>query len=435
MAAVSSSEAGECITLSDVLAGHLGADAVRTLALRPLAHGVRALLDDCLPAGWGGRVNLLRSKYKPDRKLTAYYQVPARSDGAGPRQLAVSWHMEPPRTVEPTDPLTAVSHDGRTRVQVWPVDPSMPQLRRLDQHEHLVDALSRLSDDAVDPGTPMVTRTVRYRPGQRHVLHIRSGPVRGDVYMKMDRDDSGSRAVPVARELGATVADRCCGVALAEPLGYAASERAAVWLHASGLPLWHRLRGNDGPRLVRLVGQALRVLHEVDTPQVRVGSRDVRDEAATTLRAGDHIARLLPAVGATYDGLLSHIVGKLDRLPVEEATFTHGDVKCDNLMVDDGQVRILDLDRCCTADPALDLGKFIADLRWWCPGNAARVESALRDGYGPCDSARWARAGLLAALFQLRFAARRCALHDPNWSTRVSVQVAHAASVATEGRV
>ena len=48
-------------------------------------------------------------------------------------------------------------------------------------------------------------------------------------------------------------------------------------------------------------------------------------------------------------------------------------------------MRILDLDRVCLGDPALDLGKFLADLRWWSGDDqrAGQLTEAFRAGYGP----------------------------------------------------
>ncbi|MGH8965550.1 MAG: hypothetical protein ACRDXB_09525, partial [Actinomycetes bacterium] len=51
---------------------------------------------------------------------------------------------------------------------------------------------------------------------------------------------------------------------------------------------------------------------------------------------------------------------------------------------------------------------------------------AFRAGYGDCDPVRWARAEVLAALFRLKLAARRCCVHDVDWEAQVRVRVTEA---------
>jgi aminoglycoside phosphotransferase (APT) family kinase protein len=179
-----------------------------------------------------------------------------------------------------------------------------------------------------------------------------------------------------------------------------------------------------------LAGRIARAIHDCPageaTPPGRavLGRHDVHAEATATLRAGEHIRALLPSVGRTYGLLVSVVLDELGRLPAERATLIHGDLKADNLLVDGGQVRVLDVDRARWAEPALDLGKFLADLRWWSPSaRAAALEAAFRDGYGSCDPRRWARAELLASLLQLKLAARRPVLHDGRWQLLVRGRV------------
>ena len=54
-----------------------------------------------------------------------------------------------------------------------------------------------------------------------------------------------------------------------------------------------------------------------------------------------------------------------ERLPQEPPTFTHGDFKSDHVWVAPGGPKLIDFDSCRLGDPALDLGKFLADLQMW----------------------------------------------------------------------
>lgn len=416
-------------TLDEVLDGHVGPGVLRQITVDPLRHGLADLLADRFADLRSWDLELLRTKYKPSRKLTAYYRIAgdaiagdASGDGAAHRHLAVSWSAQTP----PESRITAL---------VSPADPAMPQLQRLTEPGHLLGMLEAFTGRKIGSADRMRVSTLRYRPGQRHVLVALLDDGRC-VYVKTDRDDSGARAVPVAELLADTLSARCPGARVAEPVGYAADDSAALWWNAAGEPLSGLLarQAAGTPRALERAGRVLRALH--DSPAVasphpaldRIGEQTVQLEATSTLRAGEHIAALLPSVGRTYVALVQAVVDCLDRMPAEANTFGHGDFKCDNLLVRDGQVRVLDLDRSCWAEPAMDLGKLLADLRWWCPlGNDAdALSAAFGAGYGTCDPVRWDRAGLLAVLFQLKLAARRCAVHDTDWKALVRRRVAAA---------
>ena len=55
----------------------LGADGVRDVVHNPMHHGLAQLLSQCASRSTEqlARTELLRTKYKPGRKLTAYYRL------------------------------------------------------------------------------------------------------------------------------------------------------------------------------------------------------------------------------------------------------------------------------------------------------------------------------------------------------------------------
>ncbi|WP_020579393.1 phosphotransferase family protein [Actinopolymorpha alba] len=415
--------------LGFLAAGPHAVEGVRRAVTDPLRHGLAPLLDRCLPDGvTAARPRLLRTKYKPNRKLTAYYamQVPDHRSQA-PRHLAVTWSVAPADPAETAEPslleeaayrrgvaapfrrLAATSPDGCVSLAIAPVDPAFPRLV----------GLYAAADDVT---------TVRFRPGQRHVLRVvMPPPDAGVAFVKAYRDGTGERAVAVAQAWDALLADGCPGVRTARVLRYAAADRAVWWAGEPGEPLWRCLTdGTAVRRLPRLVGQALRVLHE-HTPEQVLPHYETATEIATTIRASGHIGLLLPPVGERLRRLISRVVACLDQLPTEPPRLTHGDLKCDNLLSTGVEVRAIDLDRAAIADPALDLGKFIADLRWWCALLGADAEVAVAaflegyvEQYSGCGLDRLARARALAALFQVKLVARRVAVHDPAWAVLVS---------------
>ncbi|MGH3588494.1 MAG: hypothetical protein ACRDQ0_19480, partial [Pseudonocardia sp.] len=204
--------------LDDILDGRLGQDAVRQVVRNPLRNGLADLLHDQLADCRSGDLELLRTKFKPFRKLTAYYRLQRDPVDAATRLLAVSWFAQAKR--------------GGPRVTVLasPADPAMPQLGRLVEPAYLASRIEELTGRRPGPGGRSV-RTVRYRPGQRHVLQARLDGAH--VFVKTDRDDSGARAVRVA----GLVAETCPKDRPAAPVGYVADDSAALWWYTAGEPL------------------------------------------------------------------------------------------------------------------------------------------------------------------------------------------------------
>ena len=131
--------------LDDVLSGQLGADGVRDVVHNPMDHGLTQLLSQCAADRLGtARAELLRTKYKPGRKLTAYYQLRI---GTEARPIALIWSVEslsdtmdaadrqdltaPRQLAAPFERLSARTDGGHTGLLIAPLDPQMPQLMRL----------------------------------------------------------------------------------------------------------------------------------------------------------------------------------------------------------------------------------------------------------------------------------------------------------------
>ena len=179
------------------------------------------------------------------------------------------------------------------------------------------------------------------------------------------------------------MAVECPGAGLAEPIGYSAADRAGLWRSARASRCGDSperrpaSRAADAPPRPSRAGAAR---HPLDRPARRPASdaRDVQAEIASTIRAGEHIGALVPQLGADF---LAHRRRRRRRasthVPTEAPTFTHGDLKSDNVLAFGDQVRLLDLDRCGPADPALDLAKFVADLRWWCGAGRDRADALI----------------------------------------------------------
>ena len=402
-------------------------------------------------------LHLVRAKLKPGRKLTAEYDVLLPSASVE-RRIAVTWvasgstapgpaavaQAEARRrgVLAPFGRSWSSSVHGRMSVSVAPVDAAFPQLVRLHDRPHVLERL-RASGAAPElgPAAPgdVTVHTVRYRPGQRHVLRIGLGPGAPAWFAKAYRDETGRHAVAAAaRTTAALSAAGGAGVAASSGTGaYLAGDRVAVWPEVPGLTLAELLalaeptahdavRDLDG--LLRIAGSALRCLHDTAPSAGLRTCPDALAHVATTLRTAAVVDALLPVVGARLRGGVARALDLLTGLPDEAPTPVHGDYKCDNLLAGSAGVHLLDFDRSGCGDPAADIGNFLADLRWHAHGDAAvtgALQEAFLGGYGPTVPARLARARAYDGLFLLRMAARRVPIHAAarEWQIMGAVEV------------
>jgi len=103
---------------------------------------------------------------------------------------------------------------------------------------------------------------------------------------------------------------------------------------------------------------------------------------------------------------------------------THGDYKADHLLATPDRLTVIDFDTCALADPALDLGKLMADVRWWAatgrPVDPDRAGKHLLDGYGPAAPELLLRTRLYEAVVLAKLTVRRVRVSDPDWEGRTA---------------
>ena len=429
--------------------------AAPTLAIRAAIQG---LLEDGATVG---ACRLRRVKFKPGRKLTVTYDAWIRARHAHvARPVVVVWdrgegvtrgapQVHELETEAACRGLAAPFRRLRARVpeldafvMASPLDPKLPQLVRLCDPAYvaaMVDAAS-----AEPAHNAYHVRTIRYRPGERHVLRYEPGqgaPGRA-VFAKLSRRDADvSRAFKVATHV-ADCLDASAGMARAlRPLACVEKDGVILFPEVRGRPLSEALRTGDGgvTRHVEAAARALRSLHGAP---VRLGDalahRDFLTDVAKVRRASEHIMALGPRTGARIERTLERARAIYDRLPPEPSAFMHGDFKADHVWVSSGRVLVLDFGSCGSGDPALDVGKFLADLDWWCRDSgrgSTRARAAFLAAYG-CTAdggqARLQRAGVYEALFLVMFAAHRVPLHESRWAERAARLVSRAAEVVDE---
>jgi aminoglycoside phosphotransferase (APT) family kinase protein len=146
-------------------------------------------------------------------------------------------------------------------------------------------------------------------------------------------------------------------------------------------------------------------------------------EARAVARAAEHVGPLFPAAGASIARILERAAAVEARLRDETPVLAHGDYKADHVWVGRRGITLIDFNTCSLADPALDLGKFLADLHWWYAASGEEhvvaAQQSFLDGYGRgIDPVRLLRARLYEVLILTKITVRRVRLFDRLWSAK-----------------
>jgi len=113
-----------------------------------------------------------------------------------------------------------------------------------------------------------------------------------------------------------------------------------------------------------VVGRAAIAAAAIHASDVVVGGiRTIESEIDRTRRAVSLIDDDAPALAAWLTSVIDTVESRASQLPAQAVTLGHGDFTPSQLLVDGGRIGVLDFDKVCQAEPALDLGRFLAYLR------------------------------------------------------------------------
>ena len=474
--------------LADALAGRAGVEAVRWVLLgapfrRVVREQLRRLLSD---PDLLGACRLRRAKFRPGVRLSAWYDVGlcgrrASAPAPPPRQVMVTWTVaggDGGRRAEgPTAAVAAAALDAGLgtpfgaleaelpglgmRLLVWPLDPTHPQLVRASDPRHVPQML-RAGPAAAGRGPARYgVRAVRYRPGQRHVLRYdpldlpdRKGDGRA-LFAKLYRPGVGARAFQVAEFIAAGLASSRGGVSAVRPIAYLPDDDVVLYPAVVGEPLTRRLGKPDAAlgRHLGLAGAALRCLHAVASPtaELEMPSFNMERELCRVLGAGRRLGPIMPGADARVAAIVERAAALHERLPREGPGLAHGDYKADHLWIAPrgSGLTLIDFDSASLAEPALDLGKFLADLQWWYARRSPQMrlwaQQRFLDGYADAGGEqsqplsahdppfeRLCRARLYEALALTRIAAHRVRIFDRGCASHTEALLERAAAIVTD---
>ena len=452
----------------DILSGKAGLAGIHSAlngqsSRRLLRSEAQAMLQQGYRAG---PFHLTRAKFKPGRKLSAYFNFPALDVEGRPSQLmhlAVTWqpNLDGTNHDDSWDQLEEEARqsglmpverelwrelpDRGIKLQLWPFDPKFPQLIRLGNPSHAAGMFISLGIANDVKKLPVIT-PIRYRPGERHVLRYEisspetvSGPGRR-LYAKLySNGQDAARAFGIANRVVDWLDASDSGLQGNRPEAMGLEDGVIFYPHAPGIPLSQQLNRSAQwlAAQMKLIGRALASLHSgPETLQSELKQNTLTNEVKVVKRASEHIQVLLPE---TYDKILE-ILDKVEErysnLPQEQPTFTHSDFKADHLLSTPQGLTLIDFDTCKLTDPALDIGKFLADLEWWFTlkgiSGIEEAQAELLKGYSgeKHDHAikeRLARARLFYVLILVKIVLRRVPIYEKEWGVMTARMIEQAA--------
>ena len=353
-----------------------------TRPARPRVTGATEALDRYLAQQGGDRARppLRYLRRKPGRGLVAIF-------GSGSLGDIYTVTVDERSLVDVPDGAAAPS---RPTVRQFPDDPKLPHLDTVmapSVHRPLALALETTVRRAHDVPPEwslldVVAETVRYKPGDRCVLRYRlrfgdSDEAGGagtstrscTLVAKLYRD---VREAEAADDLLARLRDQAGVAWTARPHGV-----------VPGLPLAltedlgsgrDRVPTRSGLKVVhpgstdawQVVGGAARALAELHTSGLDTGGlkrRTGADEAGKAAKRAALLEQYVPELAPVVQRVAGALCATLENLPADTLRPGHGSYKPSQLLVRNGEVFLVDFDQFCLADPALDVGYFLAYLR------------------------------------------------------------------------
>jgi hypothetical protein len=264
-------------------------------------------------------------------------------------------------------------------VHAFPTDGELPILLDATDPELMVAALAA---ESLGDFRPQRCTVELAQYGRRHRCTLRyildgadaaGAPARRVVYGKVANDGTGARTVPVIAALREALSapGDTDGVRIPRVIAYRPELQLLLLEAIPGRPqiarlLKARLAGKpegepDAPTLegaMRSCGQIAAAIHSSGIGLGR--ERTLEDELAWQERGIAELGRITPELGTQLLAWLRQIAEAGRRGAALPLGFAHGDFTYTQLIFDGAQSGLVDFDTVCQAEPALDLGQFLA---------------------------------------------------------------------------
>ena len=252
---------------------------------------------------------------------------------------------------------------GGCLVEFFPATWRLPGLAFATDPRKMAELLTDGSSDAV--ADEVSVEMIRYRPDRSCVLRYEIGPSGsgGALFGKVYRP--GGRALRIWQKL-VTFHDQgpALGIAVPRPVRLVEEWSLVLMGAVPGDRFKDMLRRSEtSDELRRAVEAAARGLAAFQ--RLRLDTDEVRTLPTAAAELGKRTARLAeiaPAAARSADPLVAQVRELAERSPPPALSTIHGDFKPSQIFVQGDRLSVVDLDRACRGDPAVDVGSFLAVL-------------------------------------------------------------------------
>lgn len=302
--------------------------------------------------------------------------------------------------LEPFAKPVAVLEDLPAAFCVFPLDGELPTLSDATDPRLMGGILYRAISERVSrPVGAWQCRVERAHRGRRHcALRYESGPVDGAsrerllVYGKVAADERGAIAHEAMRRLRRRIVARQLeGLKIPASLGFHRSLRLLLLEAMPGAAtmgdlLKKHARGEQlagaGLVLESAVEACASVAAALHASEIELGPRRDAGRELSSLRADiAALSRISPELGARLLVSLETAEDRFLRSPALPPSVCHGDFRHNQILFDQESATLVDFDSVCQAEPALDVGHFLAYLRL----TTRKVEPAIAGGTRVAD--------------------------------------------------
>ena len=247
--------------------------------------------------------------------------------------------------------------------EIFPADFGLPLLWQAADADRATELVGAMLPDCRDVRIARVD-LLRYRPGRRCVLRYEIEHHGGRLVLVGKLYAEGKRATIVATKAQTLSGQAAATIKLATPVGLAPSNGLLLMEHIDGDKLGDQLENSPSREIneqtVRTAAFALATFHRfrLETSE----SRSLRSEVDGLRARLEPVHDVGTSLAHDIQALLAEIETHLAALPPTTECVIHGEYKPNQLLLRNGQISVVDLDRSCIGDPAIDVGNFCAVL-------------------------------------------------------------------------
>ncbi len=270
-------------------------------------------------------------------------------------------------------------------VYSFPIDGELPTLVGATDRQRMTEILAETLPEALagqltiqDVRMVPVNYARRYRCVMRYEIECLAPGnklQRREVYGKVATDTQGALIAPVIAALRERVLGNRNAYQFNIPrsLGFRPDLQLSLLEAIPGTPqinqlLKARLSGADLLTGALTLDQALdacaQIVNALHRSNIGLGRRRTLDDDLTGLRKDiREVQRIAPELGSQFQTWLERIESYAEESDALLPRFCHGDYTYAQVIFDGRQSGLVDFDTVCQAEPALDLGQFLAYLR------------------------------------------------------------------------